>query len=161
MSRSRLCPLPGDPHWQALRHADAVHAYTHADTWYPAWGADDRLYSAYADGNVHGTKVLCTWSHGVDNFYPNLGEGNATDDNPDRIVTIGQAMIHGRDPGKLTVEPLAPREISSPRFNGLYPCAPICTSMGCGTKVATTLTAGSMPKVGKSPMNWDHFAAGT
>ena len=32
------------------RHAE----YTGADTWYPSWGADGRLYSPFTDGAVNG-----------------------------------------------------------------------------------------------------------
>ena len=34
------------------RHAE----YTHADTWYPSWAADGKMYSPWTDGNVNGLR---------------------------------------------------------------------------------------------------------
>ncbi len=56
-------------------------SYTTADTWYPSWGADDRLYSPFTDGSVDGV------------------DSRSYGDNP----VISHAIIVGDDPLDLTV----------------------------------------------------------
>lgn len=53
-----------------------------ADTWYPSWGADGRLYSSWTDGNVNG--------------YPSGSSGHG--------ATTGMAIVTGDNPFNLTVE---------------------------------------------------------
>jgi len=78
------------------RHA----AYAQADTWYPSWGGDGRLYSPFTDGNVNGVK---SWSGG------------------DKAV-VGHAIIEGDDPLALKiVEPGTIPGNPSP-YGGRYPC---------------------------------------
>jgi len=78
--------------------------YTTADTWYPSWGADDRLYSPFTDtAGGDGVNGVRSWSGGGD-------------------AVVGHAVIEGDNPLKLKlVEPdLIPG--SPVPYGGRYPC---------------------------------------
>jgi len=78
------------------RHAE----YTGADTWYPSWASDGKLYSPFTDGSVGPVSV----SSG--------GKGAAT----------GHAVIEGDDPLALKVTPIGTWPGSSEPYEGRYPC---------------------------------------
>jgi hypothetical protein len=76
-----------------------------ADTWYPAWADDDKLYSPWTDG-------VCPRLDGsVDNS--DSGGDNAT---------TGQAVIEGNEPLSLTVYSLGLSGASPLPYKGRYPC---------------------------------------
>lgn len=78
------------------RHAE----YTQADTWYPSWGSDGRLYSPFTDGTANGVK---SWSGG-------------------KNAVVGHAIIAGDDPLKLQIlEPATIPGDPAP-YGGRYPC---------------------------------------
>ena len=78
------------------RHAE----YTDADTWYPSWGADGRLYSPFTDGTANGVK---SWSGG-------------------KNAVVGHAIIAGDDPLKLQVLEPATIPGNPAPYGGRYPC---------------------------------------
>ena len=94
------CPFPNSDTFVGLHFTGRHAEYTGADTWYPSWAADDKLYSPWTDGNVDG--LGCS----------SAGENAAT----------GHATILGDDPLGLTVtDPGIFR--SSPRpYESRYPC---------------------------------------
>jgi|GEM_PF-4807893 len=75
------CPFKACKSISSIQFTGRHVSYEHADTWYPSWGADGRLYSPFADGNVKGTN---SWSGG------------------DKAV-VGHVIIEGDDPLSLTV----------------------------------------------------------
>ncbi|MCJ7588705.1 MAG: hypothetical protein MUQ00_12510, partial [Candidatus Aminicenantes bacterium] len=48
------CPFPRSGMLTSLRFTGRHAEYTGADTWYPSWASDGRLYSPWTDGNVNG-----------------------------------------------------------------------------------------------------------
>ena len=78
------------------RHAE----YTGADTWYPSWASDGKLYSPFTDGTVGPISV----SSG--------GKSAAT----------GHAVIEGDDPLSLKVTPIGTWPGSPEPYEGRYPC---------------------------------------
>ena len=78
------------------RHAE----YTDADTWYPSWAADGKLYSPFTDGRVDEIRVS------------SAGKDAAT----------GQAVIEGDDPLQLKIRPLGIWPGSPAPYEGRYPC---------------------------------------
>ncbi|HCS48118.1 MAG TPA: hypothetical protein DIW61_07640 [Candidatus Aminicenantes bacterium] len=78
------------------RHAE----YTGADTWYPSWASDGKLYSPFTDGTVGPISV----SSG--------GKSAAT----------GHAVIEGDDPLSLKVAPIGTWPGSPEPYEGRYPC---------------------------------------
>jgi alpha-L-fucosidase len=78
------------------RHAE----YTGADTWYPSWASDGKLYSPFTDGRVGPVSV----SSG--------GKEAAT----------GQAVIEGADPLHLKVISIGTWPGSPEPYEGRYPC---------------------------------------
>ena len=78
------------------RHAE----YTHADTWYPSWASDDKMYSPWTDGSVNGLGVYSG------------GGGAAT----------GNATIIGDDPLHLVVTNQAIYKSAPAPYGGRYPC---------------------------------------
>lgn len=57
-----------------------IQPYAFADTWYPSWGSDDRLYSPFMDGFIFG----------------GVGVSGLSDP-----PTMGWAILTGNDPGSL------------------------------------------------------------
>jgi hypothetical protein len=74
--------------------------YTTADTWYPSWGGDDRLYSPFTDGVVNGVGSTSYGSNPV----------------------IGHAIIEGSDPLNLAVNQPGIIPGSPAPYEGRYPC---------------------------------------
>jgi hypothetical protein len=107
-ARSAEQTIPAPPaaaaHWPSEPPTNCLFAksdtLTEADTWYPSWGADDRLYSPFTDGTVNGVKS-------------GSGGGKAV---------VGHAIIEGRDPLDLNViEPATIPGDPAP-YGGRYPC---------------------------------------
>jgi alpha-L-fucosidase len=78
------------------RHAE----YTGADTWYPSWASDGKLYSSFTDGTVAAMSVS---SGGKD-------------------AATGHAVIEGDDPLHLKVTPIGTWPGSPEPYEGRYPC---------------------------------------
>ena len=76
-----------------------------ADTWYPSWASDDRMYSPFTDGSVPrldgGMEESCSWQ------YP---------------FTTGQAVMEGNDPLHLKVYSLGLTHSDPVPYGGRYPC---------------------------------------
>ena len=86
------------------RHSD----YKFADTWYPSWASDDKLYSPYTDGSCPRLDGSMESS--------NSGQGNG------RFATTGQAVMEGNDPADLKVYSLGLCMASAEPYTGRYPC---------------------------------------
>lgn len=96
------CPFPLSKTIDGVRFLGRAIRYTRADTWYPSWASDDKLYSPWTDGTVHGLRS---------------GSGSGP-----KAVT-GQAVILGGDPMALEiVEPSVYPGPAGP-YGGRYPSA--------------------------------------
>lgn len=95
------CPIAVSREFVALGFTGRFVNYGHADTWYPSWGADGRLYSAFTDGEVNG---VGSWSGGAG-------------------AKIGHAVIEGDDVLKLDVIEPGTIAASPAPYEGRYPCA--------------------------------------
>lgn len=78
------------------RHAE----YTTADTWYPSWAADGKMYSPWTDGMVNG-----------------IGSGSYKGTE----ATTGYATILGDDPLHLTITDAGTVTASAAPYGGRYP----------------------------------------
>jgi hypothetical protein len=94
------CPYPKSEAVTGLAFTGRHAEYTGADTWYPSWAADGKLYSPWTDGNVNG-----------------LGSGSGGEG-----ATTGHATILGDDPLKLTVVDQGIFKSSPRPYEGRYPC---------------------------------------
>ena len=132
-----LPTLPQSSGFAGLRFTGRQRHYQPAiaaDTWYPSWGADDRLYSTYADGSAAGpdgksVRVNCQWAFSDDKqerWFRDLGysvvHGRVVRER-DKSTTTGNAILTGDDPFALSVTPLAPFARATERYEGYYPCA--------------------------------------
>jgi len=79
-----------------------------ADTWYPSWAQDDKLYSPYTDGYCPRLDGSRDWS------FSAYGEG--------KYATTGQAVLEGDDPVNLKVYSLGLSTASAEPYEGRYPC---------------------------------------
>lgn len=113
------CPYAQSDVFLGIKFKGKFAAYENADTWYPSWASDDKLYSPYADGKVEGTGVFCTWS-GSNRFFAPLGKGDK--DNPNYQTITGNVILSGNDPFHLNILPLEPAKHSNKMFHGTYPC---------------------------------------
>jgi hypothetical protein len=90
--------------------------YTHADTWYPSWAADDNLYTPYTDGN---------WDHPITNVQAmdcsSDGRNRTNADRGGKSGT-GNARIAGDDPPHLTLTNLGVQFAAPAPYGGRYPC---------------------------------------
>ena len=94
------CPFQPSDTIRGIQFTGRHAAYSQADTWYPSWGMDGRLYSPFTDGSANGVK---SWSGG------------------DKAV-VGHAIIEGDDPQALKlVEPGTVPGNPDP-YGGRYPC---------------------------------------
>jgi len=94
------CPFEASKEFAGLiftgRHAE----YAHADTWYPSWASNDKMYSPWTDGEVNG-----------------LGSNSG-----DAKATTGNATIIGDDPLHLQVVDQAVYHSSPSPYASRYPC---------------------------------------
>lgn len=94
------CPLEPSQTWTRIGFTGRHREYTQADTWYPSWGQDGRLYSPFTDGMVG---QVSAWSFG---------------DNP----RVGCAIIEGSDPMHLQVVEAGLIQPAPAPYEGRYPC---------------------------------------
>jgi len=96
----RDCPFPSSGSFFGLEFTGRHAEYTDADTWYPSWAADGKMYSPFTDGKVGAISVS---SGGKD-------------------AATGHAVIEGDDPLNLKVTPLGTWPGSPEPYEGRYPC---------------------------------------
>lgn len=94
------CPFPPSQTLGNLRFTGRHAEYCNADTWYPSWASDGKMYSPWTDGVVHKLKS------------ESLGAG----------ATTGYATILGDDPMELRVVNEGLYKSSSLPYGGRYPC---------------------------------------
>jgi hypothetical protein len=102
--------------WQYLSGANpgyggGNHVAGSADTWYPSWAADNKLYTSWTDGSVHDDvtgRIVTSGSGGK----PAAGYNSTT----------GQAVIVGDDPFRLNITEVATFNSSTYPYEGRYPC---------------------------------------
>ncbi|RMF96189.1 MAG: DUF4185 domain-containing protein [Planctomycetota bacterium] len=94
------CPAPQSEAYRGLLFTGRFAGYTKADTWYPSWGDDDRLYTPWTDGSVDG---LTSWSFGKE-------------------ARIGFAVVEGDDPQHLSIVHKGLIHASPAPYGGRYPC---------------------------------------
>jgi hypothetical protein len=94
------CPFPPSELASGLRFTGRHARYTSADTWYPSWASDDKMYSPWTDGTVN-------------HLRSNSAGKNAT---------TGHATISGDDPLKLVVTDQALYASDPSPFQSRYPC---------------------------------------
>ena len=103
------CPFKQSKKLNEIKFLGIKSGFHYGDTWYPSWGADDKLYSPWTDGNVNGVSSL---SCGIDGTDPVII----------RKATTGQAIISGDDPLSLSVEVLKLCQADPFPYAGRYPC---------------------------------------
>lgn len=98
-------PIPVSTDYQKLFFTGRYANYTLADTWYPSWGADDRLYSPFTDGDVMDANgdPVSSWSYRTS-------------------PTVGHAIVTGSDPLELEVINPGIIDGSATPYIGRYPC---------------------------------------
>jgi hypothetical protein len=102
------CPFERSPELVGIAFTARVSDYHVADTWYPSWASDDRLYSPFTDGSV-----------------PRLdGSRDASDSGRGggEFATTGQAVLEGDDPLRLQIYSLGLTIASAKPYGGRYPC---------------------------------------
>jgi hypothetical protein len=80
------CPFPKSPMFGGIEFTGRHAEYTQADTWYPSWASDNKMYSPWTDGTVNGLKSQ--------SFGKNATTGYATiiGDDPLCLVVTNQAV---------------------------------------------------------------------
>jgi len=94
------CPFKPSNNITGIRFTGRHAEYTDADTWYPSWATDGKMYSPWTDGAVNG---VCSNSAGKD-------------------ATTGCATIIGEDPLHLTVTDQAVYVSDPSPYESRYPC---------------------------------------
>lgn len=104
------CPFANSTIFSGLGFTGRFVNYGNADTWYPSWGRDGRLYSPFTDGTVDRLKT----DGSVEKFKSWSGGAKAV---------VGHAIIEGDD--VLNLKVIDPGVIAAPPipYGGRYPCA--------------------------------------
>lgn len=97
------CPFPTSTELTGLTFTGRHIEYENADTWYPSWAADGKMYSSWTDGNVNG--MNCSSDD------ESLQGKNAT----------GTAVILGDDPQHLQIVDNSTYVSPSNPYRGRYP----------------------------------------
>ncbi len=100
-SAPRRAPFQASATLTGVQATGRFVSYSRADTWYPSWGSDDRLYSSFTDGVVNG---ITSTSLGTE-------------------ATTGQAIIEGDDPLDLRITEVGVQIASAAPYGGRYPSA--------------------------------------
>eukprot|EP00929_Paragymnodinium_shiwhaense_P100045 TRINITY_DN62068_c0_g1_i1.p1 TRINITY_DN62068_c0_g1~~TRINITY_DN62068_c0_g1_i1.p1 ORF type:complete len:496 (-),score=18.09 TRINITY_DN62068_c0_g1_i1:40-1527(-) len=97
-------PFPRSTLFDTIEFTGRYAQYGKADTWYPTWAADGKLYSPWTDGSVGdahaGSSCNGAWC----------------------LSTTGFASISGHDPFNLTIERVGTVKASPWPYHGRYPC---------------------------------------
>lgn len=130
------CPFKQSELLKGIRLLGIKSGFHVADTWYPTWAEDDRLYSPYTDGRCPR----------LDGSYETSGSGGET-------ATTGQAVIEGNDPLHLTVYSLGLSKASPEPYQGRYPCGSLIYNKIWYYGTYCLAPAGSA-QYGDSTFNW-------
>ena len=115
------------------KHSD----YDVADTWYPSWASDGKLYSPWTDG----------WCPRLD------GSRERSDSARGERATTGQAVMEGDDPQHLQIYSLGLVEASALPYGGRYPCGSLVHN-GVWYYGTYTLAPHGSTTYGKFTYNW-------
>jgi len=102
------CPFERSKALTGIRFLGIKSGFRYADTWYPSWAADDKLYSPWTDGRC--------WRLDGSLESSDSGKGKG------EFAETGQAVIEGSDPLDLKVFSLGIRLASALPYRGRYPC---------------------------------------
>ena len=135
-------PPPGCPFLQSKqitgvaftgRHSD----YNLADTWYPSWASDGKLYSPWTDGTC-----------------PRLDGGiERSDSSRGPRAQTGQAVLEGDDPANLRIYSLGLVEADASPYLGRYPCGSLVHN-GIWYYGTYTLAPHGTTRYGATDYNW-------
>jgi len=107
------CPFEPSGELNGIKFMGKKSGFHVADTWYPSWAEDDKLYSPYTDGP-------CPRLDGSTDL--SVSDGNAPQGYSLEHTSTGQAVIEGEDPMKLKVYSLGLSFAPSLPYHGRYPC---------------------------------------
>jgi len=99
------CPFEKSEGPSGIVFTGRTKTYTGADTWYPSWASDDRLYSPFTDGAVNGVR-----------------SGSGYNFTKLHAPTTGYAVIEGADPMALKITRVGVIKHEPYPYGGQYPC---------------------------------------
>ena len=99
------CPFKRSEELNGIKFLGVKSGFHVADTWYPVWADDDKMYSPWTDGSC-----------------PRLDGSYETSSSGGENATTGQAVIEGNDPLSLKVYSLGLSKASPVPYQGRYPC---------------------------------------
>jgi hypothetical protein len=99
------CPFNQSDKFNGIKFLGVKSGFHVADTWYPVWADDDKMYSPWTDGSC-----------------PRLDGSYETSSSGGENATTGQAVIEGNDPLSLKVYSLGLSKASPVPYQGRYPC---------------------------------------
>jgi hypothetical protein len=130
------CPFKQSSAFKGINFLGVKSGFHVADTWYPSWADDDRLYSPYTDGAT--PRLDGSWE----------GSNSAGEN-----ATTGQAVIEGSDPVNITVYSLGLSKASPAPYQGRYPCGSLVYNKVWYYGTYCLAPAGSA-QYGDSTFNW-------
>jgi len=141
------CPFPASSDVAGILFTGVHSDYDFADTWYPSWAADGKLYSPFTDGRVFATESN---SDGY-TFAPEgcLGLFNCRQ----RQSVTGQAVMVGDDPLNLAVTSLGTTPADPYPYGGRYPCGSL-VHRGIWYYGTYTLGPHGATRFGDTVYNW-------
>jgi hypothetical protein len=130
------CPFKQSENLKGIKFLGVKSGFHVADTWYPTWADDDRLYSPYTDGSC-----------------PRLDGSSESSNSAGENATTGQAVIEGNDPLNITVYSLGLSKASPAPYQGRYPCGSLIHNKIWYYGTYCLAPAGSA-QYGDSTFNW-------
>lgn len=131
------CPFPPSPSLRGIAFTGRHSDYNVADTWYPSWASDGKLYSPWTDGSC-----------------PRLdGSREKSNSGLGPRAQTGHAVLEGDDPLNLRIYSLGLAEADASPYQGRYPCGSLVHN-GVWYYGTYTLSPNGTTPYGKTNYNW-------
>ena len=137
-------PFKQSTEFSGIKFTGVKSGFHVADTWYPSWAEDDRLYSPYTDGT-------CPRLDG--SYELSISDGNAPQGYGLERTSTGQAVIEGSEPLNLSIYSLGLIHASSLPYHGRYPCGSLVYN-GVWYYGTYCLDPAGSTRFGKMVYNW-------
>jgi len=169
------CPFKSSANFAGIEFTGRHAEYTQADTWYPSWAADGKMYSPWTDGRVNGLACNSAGKDAATGFATILG------DDPLKLQVVDQG-IYKSDPspyasrypcgslvhngvwyyGTYCLHPAASVEYGGTRYNWpwLGPFVGFRTSTDLGKTWAQTPCTPGKPLFGESALHGEPVKIG-
>lgn len=142
-------PFENSESLKGIKFTGISSDYAIADTWYPSWASDDKLYSPYTDGVTDGIySYSACFTH---NGLPDPRTGWIM-----KKSATGNGVMIGDDPVNLEIKSLGVEHAEAMPYGGRYPCGSLVYN-GYWYYGTYCLSPYGTTKYGNTTYNWPHL----